>query len=203
MPSLPDPCLTLITDRTLLPPGMPLAQAVACAVTGGIDLVVMQEEELPAAPRLTLARFVRSGIRGRAPLLTTGDPAFAIQAGAEGAHLKDAINIAEARALLGPQRLLGVTARSLEEVRRAEVGEADYLLVSLDWAEPEKALRTLRTFSESTTLPSIAALDIPVEWIPFCRQAGAVGVAICAPAMCAYDRTAAVREYAEVLGVRR
>src|SRR5579872_5388333 len=138
MPALPDPCLLLLTDRTRLTPMWTLAQAVAPAVTGGCNLVVLRETDLPAGPRATVARFVRDGVRGRVPYLLAGDPALALQAGADGTHLEGAdVAVAEARAHLGPERLLGVTVRNVEEAQRAEE-DADYLLIEYDWSRQER-----------------------------------------------------------------
>ncbi len=190
----------LMTDRRLLSPMWTLAQCVAPTVTGGVNLVVFCETDLPVSPRLTVARFVRDGVGGRAPYLLAGDPAFAMKAGAEGAHLEDEErSVAEARAQLGPNRLLGATVQTLDGAQRAEAEGADYLLVYLDWARPDEALSILRVYCEAVSIPVIAGLDMSVEQAAACRAAGAAGVAICAPGMAAYDRTAAARAYRAAL----
>src|SRR5437879_5111112 len=66
MRKVPNPCLALFTERTALRPNVTLAQAVAPAVTGGVNLVVLREDDLPPNHRLTVAQFVRDGVRGRA-----------------------------------------------------------------------------------------------------------------------------------------
>lgn len=201
MPSLPKPTLLLLTDRTLLPPGMPLAQAVAPAVTGGVNLVILREHDLPAVPRLTLARFVQDGVRGRAPFLMTGPPDLVEKAGADGLHLEEeSASVAEVRVAIGPERLLGVTLHA-PTLRAEDVEGADYLLLLLDWKNPEASLAVLRECAGQYALPIIAGIDPPARHAPACLEAGATGVAICEPAMCAYNRTAAVQAYANALGL--
>lgn len=201
MPSLPKPTLLLLTDRTLLPPGMPLAQAVAPAVTGGVNLVVLREHELPAAPRLAVARFVRDGVRGRAPFLMTGPPDLVEKAGADGLHLEEeSASVAEVRAAIGPERLLGATLHA-STLHAEKVEGADFLLLPLDWKNPEASLAVLRECAGQYALPVIAGIDPPVRLVPACLEAGATGVAICEPAMRAYDRTAAVKAFANALGL--
>src|SRR5688572_15902704 len=140
MRSIPRPCLMLITDRTLLTPNLTLAQAVAPAVTGGVNLVVLRETDLPQGPRLTVARFVLDGIRGRTPMLTSGDPEFAMAAGADGVMVEDYSQAVAARARIGPDRILGVALSSAESIAEAESAEADFGLLNLDWADSENAL---------------------------------------------------------------
>jgi thiamine-phosphate pyrophosphorylase len=207
-----------------------LAQAVAPAVTGGCNLVVLREADLPAGPRSAVARFVRDGVRERVPYLLAGDPALALAVGADGVHLEatDA-GVAGARDRLGPEGLLGVTVRNPAEAQRAEQEGADYLLIEYDWSPDnaaalcrgaihraqsvinhapthqragsklEAVLAHFRDLRAAVRLPIVLGTDMPPEWIPACRNAGAAGVAICEPAMSAYDRTSACRAYWEIL----
>jgi thiamine-phosphate diphosphorylase len=189
----------LLTDRRLLPPGMPLAQAVSPAVTGGVSLVVLRETDLPMTPRTTLAGFVRDGVRGRAPFLIGDDAKLARETGADGVHIdQPGGNVEDERSSIGPNRALGVRVTSLEECEAAG-GGADYLLVELDWAKPVRALETLSAFASRASVPLIAGTDMPVDQVGHAIRAGAAGIAICRPAMEAYDRAAACRTYREAL----
>lgn len=201
---LPTPCLMLLTDRTRLTPNWALAQALAPAITGGCNLVVLRETDLPPTPRTTVARFALDGVKGRVPFITAGDPSFAVAQSASGVLLEGGewspVAITEARRLLGVERLLGVSIQSVEEAHQAEEEGADYALIEYDWSNPEGVLdhfRSLRTKVER--LPVIVGTDMTPEQARACRAAGAAGVAICAPGMSAYDRTAACRTYTEAL----
>ena len=199
MRSIPSPCLAAITDRTLLSPNWTLAQAIAPAVTGGVNFVIFREDELPSSARLTLCAFARDGVRGRAPLVTSGSPEFTSDAGAEGIHLEDDSSITAARARVGPDCYVGVTIRRPEHARAAASGGADYGLAILDWSYPDRALKLLLSICSGISLPIIAGVDMRVESVADCMRAGAAGAAICSPVMEAYDRTAAAKSYWDAL----
>jgi thiamine-phosphate pyrophosphorylase len=178
---------------------MPLAQAVAPAVTGGVNLVVLREHDLPPAPRLSLARFVREGVGGRVPFLVTGSPDWIEKAGADGFHLEEGIApVAKARAAIGPHRLLGVTLDPAAQPPE-DLLQADYLLLPLNWQNPGTLLPRLRQWTERYPLPVIAGVDPPQELVSHCLEAGASGIALSGLVMRAYDRTAMVRTYARAL----
>src|SRR5437763_10054061 len=139
---LPNPCLLVLTDRSRLSPNWALAQAVAPAITGGCNLVVMRESDLPPTPRAAVARFVQGGIKGRVQFLTSGDPGFAISIGADGVLLECVeTSLADARSIVGPDRLLGVAARNGEDAKRADSEGADFVLIEYDWTHPERVLQ--------------------------------------------------------------
>ncbi len=172
---------------------------MAPAVTGGVSLVLFGEADLPPGPRKTVYGFVRDGVGGRVPLVAWGDAAFAAQLGADGAHLASAGGIAEARQVLGPERLLGVTVRTPEEAARASEEGADYALILYDWSDPEVALGHLRSVCAAGEIPVIAGLDVPLEHVPACMAAGASGIAICSAGMSSENRTAAAQANVKAL----
>lgn len=198
MMNLPTPCLMLLTDRTRVTPNWTLAQAVAPAITGGCDAVVYRETDLPANHRLTVARFIRDGVKGRVPLIVADDPALASSVGAQGIHLSSALaDIRSTREAAGASILLGVSVRDRAEAEAAASQGAAYLLIEYEWSNPARVLDHFRVLREGIAVPFIIGTDMPVELVRECLAAGAAGIAICAPAMSAYDRTAACRAYAE------
>jgi thiamine-phosphate pyrophosphorylase len=196
MPTIPSPCLALLTDRTRVSPNWTLAQAVAPAITGGVNLVVFREDDLPRTPRRTVARFLKEGIKGRVPWVVMGGVELAADAGADGAHLElSAQTAVGARQALEPDRLLGVTVQDVDSARAAREARADYLLVYLDWSAPETAFATLATFVNAVDTPILAAADPPLDLVPALLRIGAAGVGIIEPGMAAYNRTEACRAY--------
>lgn len=201
MPTIPSPCLLLLTDRTRISPNWTLAQAVAPAITGGCNLVVLRETDIPSNHRLTVARFVRDGVKGRIPFLIGGDASLAAGIGAQGVHLSAAgPGVAVARESLGPDALIGVSVRDRTEAEMASAEGADYLLIEYDWSAPDRVWEHFRELRTGLTVPVIIGTDMDVALVPDCVVARAAGVAICAPAMSAYDRTSACRAYVEALG---
>lgn len=194
---LPDPCLALFTDRTALRPNVTLAQAVAPAVTGGVNLVVLRESDLPANHRLTVAQFVRDGIRGRAPYLMAEDPKLALEVGADGVHADSIDALRGIREAIGGERVLGVTVLKPEELRVAADLGADYALVPLDWSNSMGALALLSAFTLGAPLPILTGFDPPLEQARACREAGAAGIAVGAGLIGAEGATRWARAYVE------
>ena len=130
MAQLPIPCLTLVTDRTLLPDGR-LLPRVAQAVAGGVDAVQLREKELPAASLLPLAQKLRQVTRRQALLLINSRVDVALACDADGVQLaEDAMPLPKARRMAGPQTLLlGRSVHSVEGAVAAEAQGADFLLV--------------------------------------------------------------------------
>jgi thiamine monophosphate synthase len=199
MSTIPSPSLLLLTDRTRLTPNWTLAQAIAPAITGGCNLVVLRESDLPANHRRTVAGFVVDGVKCRVPLVVAEDAALAAEIGAEGAHFSSVESIASARELLGANALIGVSVRDRPEAERGMAAGADYLLIEYEWSSPERVLAHFRALRDGISVPLLIGTDMAVELVSECVAAGAAGIAICAPAMAAYDRTTACREYADAL----
>ena len=64
----------------------------------------------------------------KVPLIINDNVQFAIDIAADGVHLgQDDMNPAEARKLLGTDKIIGVTAKTVEQAKRAEADGADYL----------------------------------------------------------------------------
>lgn len=93
---LPRPCLALITDRQLAG-SRPLAEIVARAVEGGVNLVQLREKDLPAGELHELACRLRAVVSGGALLLVNDRLDVALAAGLDGVHLPETgLPVAEA-----------------------------------------------------------------------------------------------------------
>lgn len=193
MIQLQRPILAVVTDRTLLSPNWTLAQAIAPAITGGANLVILRESDLPDTPRLSVARFVRDCVRGQVPWLTSGSPEFAKLAGADGVLL-ESDSVERAKDLLGPDATVGRIITSLSDT--AEV--ADFALAVFDWQNPDRAIGQLAELCKHGAV--VAGLDPPVGSVAACMAAGAAGIAVCEAAMSAYNRTQAVAAYRAAMG---
>ena len=103
--------LYAVTDRRALPAGVTLAQAVEAALDGGVTCLQLREKEASAGEILALARTLLPLCRARrVPLLINDRVDIALAVGADGVHLgQEDLPLPEARALLGPDRILGAT----------------------------------------------------------------------------------------------
>ena len=125
---LEDCVLYAVTDTSWLR-GQTLAQQVEAALRGGVTMVQLREKELEGEAleqeaREILALCRRYGV----PFLINDDVMLAKKIGAEGVHVGQSdMGAAQARAILGPDAIIGVTARTIEQAQEAEKAGADYL----------------------------------------------------------------------------
>ncbi|MCF0150235.1 MAG: thiamine phosphate synthase [Firmicutes bacterium] len=121
--------LYAVTDRAWVAPERSLLDDLEDALKGGVTMVQLREKDLSeeafeaeAVQVLALCR--RYGV----PLLINDNAALAVKIGADGAHVGQSdLQAEEARRLLGPDKILGVTAKTVEQAKAAQAAGADYL----------------------------------------------------------------------------
>ncbi len=156
------PDLYAITDPELLPEAV-LGHAVAAAVAGGARVVQYRDKSAGAATRRRRAGLVLAACRaGGALCIINDDPALAAEIGADGVHLgRDDDNIAAARRLLGPERLIGLSCYNEPRRARAAVAAgADYVGIGSVWPSATKPAAVRASLALLGELA--AALPIPV-----------------------------------------
>jgi thiamine-phosphate pyrophosphorylase len=105
----------------------PVAQAEA-AVAGGAAVVQVRMKAALPGEVLEVARRIVALARGRTLVLVNDRADLALLAGADGVHVGgEDLPVAEARQLLGPDLLVGWTARTLAEARAGIAGGADHV----------------------------------------------------------------------------
>ncbi|MEO7020341.1 MAG: thiamine phosphate synthase, partial [Ktedonobacteraceae bacterium] len=129
------------------------------------------------------------------------DVALAVDA--DGVHLgqDDDMPVQLARKLLGPARILGISAGNQVEAEAAIAASADYISVGAIYATRAKSdagapigIRFLSELAVRTTIPLIAIGGITVQNVSPVIQAGAVGVAVITAVVSADDIAAATRD---------
>jgi len=188
--------LYLVTDRDLAR-GRPLAEVVARAVRGGVTAVQLREKTIGAR------RFLAEVVEIKGLLAGTGVPVFvndrvdvAIAAGADGMHVgQDDLPAADARRLIGPGMLLGVSVATPEEARAALAAGADYVSVSPVFLTPTKpdaehavgleGVALIRRVVASSPLLAIGGID--ARNARAVTVAGSDGVAVVSALMTAPD----------------
>jgi thiamine-phosphate diphosphorylase len=134
------------------------------ACRGGARIVQYREKEAPAAQRLETARRICGVCRESGTFFIVNDQLdIALLSGADGVHLgKEDIPIGEARSLLPPGTVVGISCSSLDEALEAERRGADYLGVGAIFATPTKehypvvGLDGLRRIAAEISLPLVA-----------------------------------------------
>jgi thiamine-phosphate pyrophosphorylase len=179
------PLVHLITDRRLTQDLAGRAADALVALPPGVVAVHLREKDLGGRALLALARSLLAVCRARGQLLIVNDRIdVAVAAGADGVHLPAAgVSVADARRLLGPAALVGVSCHGAEDVARALAAGASYATFSPVYDTPSKraygppagvdALRAAARLG----LPLVALGGVTAARVPEVRAAGAVGVA--------------------------
>lgn len=180
---------------------LPAAVAAALGrVPPGAVAVHLREKDLGGRELLALARALRAACTAAGQRLLVNDRLdVALLAGADGVHLPSAgVPPADARRLLGPDRLLGVSCHGEEDVRRALAGGADYATFGPVFATPSKAaygppvgLAALRR-AAALGLPLVALGGVDAAGAAAARAHGAAGAAAIRAWLAGPDPAAAV-----------
>ena len=124
-----DYTLYAITDRAWLKPGEELADAVEQAILGGATIVQLREKHLSGAALEEEARSVQAVCRKHGvSFIVNDDVALAKKIDADGVHVGQSdMELTEARKILGPEKIIGVTAKTIELAQAAQQNGATYL----------------------------------------------------------------------------
>jgi thiamine-phosphate pyrophosphorylase len=189
-----DGSVYLVTDRGLAR-GRPLEQVVEAAVRGGVTAVQLREKEATTREYVALARRLLEVLRPvGVPLLIDDRVDVALAAGADGVHVGQSdMRYEDARRLLGPGALIGLTVEDDGQAREADSLDADYLGVSPIFATPTKTdtgppwgLDGLRRLRSASSHRLIAIGGVHPGNATEVVRAGADGVAVVS-AICAAD----------------
>jgi thiamine-phosphate pyrophosphorylase len=195
------PVVHLITDRRLQPDLAAHAIRALAQLPPGRVLVQLREKDLGGRELLRLSRALVAACHAAGQRLVVNDRLdVALASGADGVHLPAAgIPVSDARRLLGPGGLVGVSCHSADEVRRARDAGASFASVSPIYDTPSKraygppvGLAVLRE-AAALGLPVIALGGITPARVPEVIAAGAQGVAAIRAWLEGGDPSAAVR----------
>jgi thiamine-phosphate pyrophosphorylase len=125
------------------PDGEDLEALLRAALSGGVDIVQLREKELERAEiERAAATFRRVCDTYSAPFIVNDDPDLARACDADGVHLgQDDMAVEEARELLGPDAIIGLSTHSKEQIDAAGGARPDYMSVGPIWETPTKAGR--------------------------------------------------------------
>jgi thiamine-phosphate pyrophosphorylase len=198
----------LVTDRAQTD-GRPLLEVVEAALRGGVGAVQLRERGLPTRELLALAADLRAATRAAGAALLINDRVdVALACDADGVHLPGhSFSVAEARALLGPERLIGVSTHHPDEVRAAAAAGADFAVLGPIFATPSKAaygaplgLDVLARARAATPLPVFAIGGVDATNARAARARGAAGVAVIRAVLAAADPAAAAAALRDAVG---
>ncbi len=178
--------LYLVTDPELCA-GLGVVETVRRAVAGGVSMVQLRDKQASTAERITLARALMQVLEGTGvPLIVNDDLEAAVAAGADGAHIGQSDGSPErARALLGPDRILGLSCETAERVAATKALAVDYLGLGPVFATGTKAdheqpvgLSGLADLVSRTNLPTVAIGGLKAKHVNEVLAAGADGLCV-------------------------
>jgi thiamine-phosphate pyrophosphorylase len=187
--------LCLVTDRHAS--RLPLVEAVAAAVSAGVDWVQIREKDLEGDALLALADQVADAARRADPavrVLVNRRIDVALAAGLDGVHLGfDAVPAAVARRLLGAGRLVGAATHAPGELGPEALPHLSYVQLAPIFAplskpagRPPLGPAALGPASAGP-LPVLAQGGIEASNAGDCVRAGAAGVAVTGAILAAAD----------------
>lgn len=199
--------LYVISDRRQTA-GRPLEEVLTAAARGGIGAIQLREKDLDARDLYTLGQRLQAALAPYdVPLLINDRLDVALALDAAGVHLAGhSLPTAQARRLLGPHKLIGVSTHSVEEAQQAEAEGADFVVFGPVFATPSKlaygppqGLERLAAVVRRVGLPVLAIGGIAASNLPQVMQTGAAGVAMIRAVLAAANPEAAARQLNDVL----
>ena len=163
-----------------------MEKRVGEALLGGATLIQLREKKLTGDSLLTAAKAVKAVCdRYGVPLIINDSVSLALACGAAGVHLgQQDMPPAQARTLLGPDKIIGVSARSVEQALRAQTEGADYLgcgaVFTTATKQDARALPhdTLRQICRAVKIPVVAIGGIAQENALRLKGTGIAGIAV-------------------------
>lgn len=204
----------LVTSGT----GRRTVDSAAAAAAGGAGMIQVRAKSATTAELLELTCAVAIAVHRARPAARVvvddrADVAFAARrlgAPVHGVHLgQDDLPVGAARALLGPEAIIGLTTGTLETVRRAEelhelldyVGAGPFRPTpTKDSGRAPLGLAGYRSLVAATRLPIVAIGGIAVEDVPALTRTGIAGVALVRGLMDADDPQRAARDVVTAAG---
>jgi thiamine-phosphate pyrophosphorylase len=153
------------------------------ALRGGVDIVQLRDKELADEALVAAADPFRAACERHGALFVLNDrPDLVETSGADGVHVgRSDVAVEEARDFVGPDRLIGLSVSTLEEL--GDVAGADYIGVTA-FVTPTKddavagGLELLRAAAATLTVPWFAIGGVEQSNVADVAAAGAPGVAV-------------------------
>jgi len=193
---VPDPYLYPIVDTAVCRArGMdPVRLADACFRAGVRMLQIRTKDESSAALLAVADRIVAAGRAAGARVIVNDRPDIALMAGADGAHIgQEDLPVEAARAILGPDRVVGVSTHTRDQIDRALQTTADYVAVGPIFGTSTKntgySARGLElvAYAAGRGKPIVAIGGITLDRASEVVAAGASGLAVITDLLTGFD----------------
>ena len=170
-------------------------EKIETACRSGVTIVQLREKNLTTNQYYQLAKQVKEITDAyQVPLIIDDRLDVCLAVDAAGLHIgDDELPISVARQVLGPEKILGVTAKTVKRALEAEEGGADYLGTGAIFPTTTKEnapitlISTLKTICQRVAIPVVAIGGLTSENIDQLIGTGIAGVAVVRDLMQAED----------------
>lgn len=198
--------LYAVTDRTWLEDET-LYEQVEKALKGGATLIQLREKTLlEAEVEKEAVELLELCHRYQVPLIIDDDVELAARVGADGVHIGQSdMELAHAREILGTDRIIGVTAKTVEQAKKAEAGGADYLGSGAVFGSTTKKdaipmkHELLEEICHSVDIPVVAIGGITADNVLELKGRGMAGVAVVSGIFACKDIEAGTKHLRELV----
>lgn len=196
-----DAKLYLILDRQVKPYEQ-LFEVAREAVQAGVDIVQLRDKQGAADDILDFSKRLSGLTRERALLMVNDHMNVALAGYADGVHLgQEDVPLTEARSLLGPEAVIGISCQTLEQAQEAESNGADYIgfgSVFKTLTKPERQPMNLDLLEEvihTVKIPVFAIGGITLSGLNLLIPRAVQRVAVCREICLANDVQEVVRQF--------
>ncbi|QIE41471.1 thiamine phosphate synthase [Rhodobacteraceae bacterium SC52] len=185
MRSLPDLSVYLVLDPDLCAPrGM--VETARLAVAGGAGAVQLRHKTADTPAMIATGRALMEALQGTGAMLIVNDDVEAARALGAGLHVGQGdLSAAKARAVIGPDAILGVSVETEDAAGAIDPAVVDYVGAGPVFATPTKLDHKapvgwdgLARLIAAAPVPAVAIGGIKTNHIALARAAGCVGVAV-------------------------
>jgi len=193
--------LYAVTDRSWLN-GKSLYEQVEEAIKGGTTFVQLREKNLDEDAFLNEAKEIQQLCRKyRIPFVINDNVEIAKKINADGVHVGQSdMEAADVRDIIGDDKILGVSAQTVEQAVLAEKQGADYLGVGAVFPTGSKAdaedvsCETLKAICQAVKIPVVAIGGIGAGNVLKLKDSGIAGIAVISAIFAAEDIRAATKK---------
>lgn len=180
-----DLLLYAVTDRSWLN-GQTLYEQVESALKGGVTFVQLREKNLDDEAFYKEAQEIKElCARYHVPFVINDNVELAARIGADGVHVGQSdMEAMDVRKILGPDKIIGVSAQTVEQAKRAQEHGADYLGVGAVFPTGSKAdaveveRRVVKEICDAVDIPVVAIGGITVDNVTELKGNGLDGIAV-------------------------
>lgn len=174
-----------VTDRSWLGERT-LYSAVEQSILGGVTMVQLREKDLAQEEFQKEARQIQELCKKhQVPFLINDNVELAVEIEADGVHVgQHDMEAGQVRQKIGPGKILGVSAQTVEQALKAQAAGADYLGVGAVFPTGTKddadavSLDTLKAICQAVDIPVVAIGGVKESNILSLKGSGICGVAV-------------------------